>query len=223
MIQCNLNSMNVLSCFCVPMSELYGRDIIRSSKRISNPGCYATSTQLLIAPLVDHIKPGTLPTVFGLSGYSGAGTVMANDADGRPISVPKVTPESLGRGIKAYSLTDHIHEREAGYHLSQLLKDTPGGSAIKIAFVPAVTPWFSGILSTASIPLKGKMTAKEVVQLFEQKYAGEGLIKIQKAVPELKDVECKHSWTVGGFQVHSDGDRVVIVVCSMSHLALWTY
>lgn len=193
------------------LPELYGRDIIRSSKRISNPGCYATSAQLLIAPLVDHIKPGTLPTVFGLSGYSGAGTVMANDADGRPISVPKVTPESLGRGIKAYSLTDHIHEREAGYHLSQLLKSTPGGSAFKIAFIPAVTPWFSGILSTVSIPLKGKMTAKEVVQLFEKKYAGEGLIKIQKAVPELKDVECKHSWTVGGFQVHSDGDRVVIV------------
>ncbi|KIJ95910.1 hypothetical protein K443DRAFT_682682 [Laccaria amethystina LaAM-08-1] len=192
------------------LPELYGRDIIRCSKRISNPGCYATSAQLLIAPLVDHIKPGTLPTVFGLSGYSGAGTVMAKDADGRPISVPKVTPESLGRGIKVYSLTDHIHEREAGYHLSQLLKDTPG-SAIKIAFIPAVTPWFSGILSTVSIPLKGKMTAKEVVQLFEKKYAGEGLIKIQKAVPELKDVECKHSWTVGGFQVHSDGDRVVIV------------
>ena len=42
--------------------ELYGRELLRSSKRISNLGCYATS--LLIAPLVNHIKLGLLPTVF---------------------------------------------------------------------------------------------------------------------------------------------------------------
>ena len=44
--------------------ELYGRELLRSSKRISNSGCYATSSQFLIAPLVNHIKSGSLPTVF---------------------------------------------------------------------------------------------------------------------------------------------------------------
>ena len=43
--------------------ELYGRELLRSSKRISNLGCYATSSQFLIAP-VNHIKSGLLPTVF---------------------------------------------------------------------------------------------------------------------------------------------------------------
>ena len=37
--------------------ELYGRELIQSSKRISNLGCYATSS--LIAPLVNHIKSGS--------------------------------------------------------------------------------------------------------------------------------------------------------------------
>ncbi|TFK34692.1 acetylglutamate kinase ARG6 [Crucibulum laeve] len=191
------------------LPELYGRAPVRASKRVSNPGCYATSAQLLIAPLVNHIRPGALPTVFGLSGYSGAGTVMVTDSDGRPVSAPKVTPETLGGGVKPYSLTDHIHEREAGFHLSELLADQ--SNKLKIAFIPSVTPWFSGIISTVSIPLKGKLTAREVVQLFEEKYKGERLIRIQKEVPQLKDIEGKHTWTVGGFQVHSEGDRVVIV------------
>ncbi|KAF5381811.1 hypothetical protein D9615_005582 [Tricholomella constricta] len=190
-------------------SELYGREGIRASKRISNPGCYATSAQMLIAPLIDHVKPGGLPTVFGLSGYSGAGTLPATDPDGRPTSSPKVTPESLKGGVKPYSLTDHIHEREAGYHLSELL--APSAGPLRIAFIPAVAPWFSGIVSTVSIPLSRKFTARDVVELFVEKYQGDRLVRIIKEVPQLHDIENKHTWTVGGFQVHSEGDRVVIV------------
>ncbi|PPQ96704.1 hypothetical protein CVT26_010256 [Gymnopilus dilepis] len=190
------------------LPELYGRDPLRAAKRISNPGCYATSSQLLIAPLVNYIKPGALPTVFGVSGYSGAGTVMEVDATGKPVTKPKVTAESLGGGIKPYALTGHIHEREAGHHLSSLLA---GEGSVKVAFIPSVAPWFSGIISTVSIPLKEKMTAKDVIQLFEEKYQGEKLIKIQKDVVQLKDVEGKHGWSVGGFQMSVDGDRVVIV------------
>lgn len=190
--------------------ELYGRSAIRASKRISNPGCYATSSQLLIAPLLKYLKDGAWPTVVALSGYSGAGTIAATDPDGRPTTAPKVTPESLGGGVRPYALTDHIHEREAGRHLSRLLADPT--STMKVAFVPTVAPWFSGILSTLSMPLSTKVTAKEVVALYEEKYAGEKLIRIKKEVPSLRDVENQHSWTVGGFQIHSDGDRAVIVV-----------
>ena len=191
--------------------ELYGRALIRSSKRISNPGCYATSSQLLIAPLVNHLKSGALPTVFGISGYSGAGTIISKDASGKVITLPKISGESLEGGIKPYSLTGHIHEREAGYHLSRLL--TTSDSGIKIAFIPSVAPWFSGIISTVSIPLSTKLTAKDVITMFEEKYAGEKLVEIRKDVPGLKDVKEKHGWVVGGFQTSVEGDRVVIVVC----------
>lgn len=197
--------------------ELYGRSQIRTSKRISNPGCYATSSQLLLGPLVKSglITSGVWPTVFGISGYSGAGTVAgANDADGRPITLPKVTPESLQGGIRAYSLTDHIHEREAGRHLSSLLGSNQGkdGEGMKVAFVPSVAPWFSGILSVLSAPLNKKVSARDVKALYEETYAGERLIKIGSGVPVLPDVQDKQGWTVGGFQVHSEGDRAVVVV-----------
>ena len=192
----------------IPPSELYGRDAVRGSKRISNPGCYATSTQLLVAPLLKYVKSGAWPTVFGVSGYSGAGTVTGPNApDGRPTTVAKVVPESLHGGLRPYALTDHIHEREAGRHLSSL-----ASAGVKVAFVPTVAPWFSGITSVLSMPLTEKVTARDVRALYEEKYAGEKLVKIRNDVPTLPDIENQHGWTVGGFQVHSEGDRAVVVV-----------
>ncbi|KZT06612.1 bifunctional acetylglutamate kinase/N-acetyl-gamma-glutamyl-phosphate reductase [Laetiporus sulphureus 93-53] len=189
------------------LPELYSRDAIRASKRISNPGCYATSSQLLIAPLLKYVKEGAWPTVFGVSGYSGAGTTAGPPApDGRPTTIAKTTPESLFGGIKPYSLTDHIHEREAAWHLSHL-----AGSQVKLAFVPTVAPWFSGIISIMSMPLSDKLSARDVKALYEKKYKGEKLIRIKQEVPMLPDVENQHGWTVGGFQVHSEGDRAVVV------------
>lgn len=207
-------------CSFLPIrdTELYGRDSVAASTRISNPGCYATSSQLLIAPLLPYLHPAAIPTVFGISGYSGAGTISGqNDPDGRPTTVAKVTGESLGGGIRAYSLTDHIHEREAGAHLSDILPSssaTSGGpSKVRIGFIPHIAPWFSGILSTVSVPLRQPISAKEVKNLFEEKYGNEKLIKVlEKGVPELKDVEGNQGWVVGGFQVHRSGERVVLVV-----------
>ena len=192
--------------------ELYNRDEIRAAKRISNPGCYATSTQLLVAPLLAHLAPGAFPTVFGVSGYSGAGTVTGPPAaDGRPTTAPKVTPESLAGGLRPYALTDHIHEREAGRHLSRL--PAAAGGAVRVAFTPSVAPWFSGILSVLSLPLAGgRVTAREVRELYEARYAGERLVRVQTDVVTLPDVERQHGWAVGGFQVHSQGDRAVVVV-----------
>lgn len=86
---------------------------------------------------------------------------------------------------------------------------------MKVAFVPIVAPWFSGIQSVLSVPLNGKLTARNVRELYEEKYEGEKLVRILKDVPDLKDYENKHGWVVGGFQVHSEGDRAVVVVSNM--------
>ncbi|KDQ09314.1 hypothetical protein BOTBODRAFT_179172 [Botryobasidium botryosum FD-172 SS1] len=194
------------------LPELYGRSPVRSALRISNPGCYATSTQLLLAPLLPYLDPASPPTVFGVSGYSGAGTQAGQKApDGRPTTVPKVTPETLGGAIRPYALTDHIHEREAGHHLSSLFPTHDSASPFKIAFVPSVAPWFSGIISTVSAPLKQEMRASDIKALYGEKYAGEKLVTLIKDVPHLREIEGKHGWTSGGIQVHSSGRRVVVV------------
>lgn len=183
--------------------ELYSRDALRSAKRIANPGCYATNTQVLLAPLLPHLDPSQSPTVFGISGYSGAGTKSG--------TTPKISPDDLRGGVRPYALTDHIHEREAGHHLSR--HTSAPSSGISLAFTPSVAPWFQGIISTVSAPLAQSMRAEDVRRLFEEAYGKERLIEVVKGVPDVIDIAGQHGVRVGGFQVHSSGKRVVAVVC----------
>jgi len=87
------------------LPETVARADIARAKRISNPGCYATAAQIGIAPLIPHL--GGQPTVFGVSGYSGAGTKPS----------PKNDLLNLENNLIAYSLTDHIHEKEISAQL----------------------------------------------------------------------------------------------------------
>ncbi|CAE6431713.1 unnamed protein product [Rhizoctonia solani] len=186
------------------LPELYNRESLKGAKRVSNPGCYATSTQLLLAPLLPYLAPGTVPTVFGISGFSGAGTKSGQKDPAIPI--PKVPGESLNGGIRPYALTDHIHEREAGHHLSTI-------SPMTVAFTPSVAPWFSGILSIASVPLAKPLRASEIWDLYKHRYEHEKLVRIKEpteGVVELGDVENNHGWVIGGVQVGSSGSRVVV-------------
>lgn len=104
------------------LPELVDRAKIAQSRRISNPGCYATAAQIGIAPLLGYCNG--MPTVFGVSGYSGAGTKPS----------PKNDVAFLTDNIIPYSLTDHIHEREISRQLG-----------IDVAFIPHVAVWFQGI------------------------------------------------------------------------------
>jgi N-acetyl-gamma-glutamyl-phosphate reductase/acetylglutamate kinase len=206
-------------------SELYGREKTKQSTRISNPGCYATNNQLLLAPLMPHLDLSQPPSIFGISGYSGAGTKSGEkDAEGRPKTVPKIVsplilravsgayvqgPSDLKGGIRPYSLTDHIHERESGNHLSSLLPDASSG--FSLSFIPNVAPWFSGIISVLNAPLNKSFRASEIQDLYAEKYGSERLCIVDKAVPDVTVAEGKHGWRMGGVQVHSGLKRVVVV------------
>ncbi|APA11652.1 hypothetical protein sscle_08g064220 [Sclerotinia sclerotiorum 1980 UF-70] len=169
------------------LPELVSRSDIAKATRISNPGCYATAAQLGIAPLVPFL--GGQPTVFGVSGYSGAGTKPS----------PKNDVENLTGNIIPYSLTDHIHEREISTQLG-----------VEVAFIPHVAVWFQGIHHSISIPLKEKMTSRDIRNLYQERYAGEKLVKITGEAPSVKNISGKHGVEIGGFGVHSSGKRVVV-------------
>ena len=169
------------------LPELVKRSAIASATHISNPGCYATAAQLAIAPIVEHL--GGQPSVFGVSGYSGAGTKPS----------PKNNVEFLTNNIVPYSLTDHIHEREISNQLG-----------VDVGFIPHVAVWFQGIHHTINIPLKHTMTSRDIRQIYQDRYAGEKLVKIVGEAPLVKSISGKHGVEIGGFAVHSSGKRVVI-------------
>jgi len=174
------------------LPELVQRSSIAIAKRISNPGCYATAAQLGIAPLLAHLAPSPAdPTVFGVSGYSGAGTKPSSKND----------VQNLTNNLIPYSLTDHIHEREVSTQLNR-----------QIAFIPHVAVWFAGIHHTISIPLANTMASRDIRQIYQDRYSGEKLVRISGESPLVKQIAGKHHVEIGSFAVHSGGKRVVINV-----------
>ncbi len=169
------------------LPELY-RDRIAGSRRIANPGCYATVMQLALAPLLSRLDG--VPAVFGVSGYSGAGTTPG----------PRNDPERLADNLIPYKLVGHNHEKEASRHLGT-----------EVRFMPHVHQAFRGLLVTAHVPLSTPMTADQVETMFRETYADEQLIEVTDRTPELRDGANLIGVILGGFEVSADGLKVVVV------------
>lgn len=171
------------------LPELNDREHIAAAKKIANPGCYATGSQISLAPAVPFIDG--VPSVFGVSGYSGAGTKPS----------PKNDPKFLNNNLIPYSLSGHIHEREISTRLST-----------KVNFMPHVGQWFQGITLTVSIPIKkGSLTAEKAEQVYKTFYENEKLVHIQTDVPLVKDIFETHGVVIGGFNVNANQDRLIVV------------
>ena len=126
-----------------------------------------------------------------MSGYSGAGTKPS----------PKNDVNLLRDNLVPCSLTDHIHEREIGDQLG-----------IDVSFAPHVASWFRGIHHTINIPLNKTMTSRDIRQIYQDRYAGEKLVKVVGEAPLVRNIMGMHGVEIGGFAVHSKGKRVVVCV-----------
>jgi N-acetyl-gamma-glutamyl-phosphate reductase/acetylglutamate kinase len=54
------------------------------------------------------------------------------------------------------------------------------------------------------------MKSRDIRNLYQERYAGEKLVKITGEPPSVKEISGKHGVEIGGFAVHSGGKRVVI-------------
>ncbi|KAG2881157.1 hypothetical protein PC116_g23907, partial [Phytophthora cactorum] len=178
-----------------------GRTRLQGATHIANPGCYATGAQVGLMPLLGGkpevsgklIDESVPPHVFGISGYSGAGTnpSAANDLN------------KLQDNIIAYKSVKHIHEKEVSHQLG-----TP------IRFMPHVAPYFQGIHLTLSAQLadNGLITsAKQAEELYHEFFANEALVKVKSDIPFVKDNSYHPHVAVGGFQLDPDTGRLVVI------------
>lgn len=170
------------------------RDLIAQSSRVANPGCYATGAQTSLLPLASIVDASYEPTVFGVSGYSGAGTTPSRKND----------LKELTDNLMPYALLNHMHEREVSAQLKPFL---PNG----IRFMPHVASWFRGIALTTAVRLSDKsVTKNDITEMYRQYYANEPLIKVVDDIPEVKDIANKHHVAVGGFQIDNKTGRLVV-------------
>lgn len=174
------------------LPELH-RERLRGARRIANPGCYATGAQLALTPFLDLIEG--VPAVFGVSGYSGAGSTPS----------PKNDPVRLADNLLPYALVDHTHEREIGRHLGR-----------PVAFLPHVAPFWAGISLTINLPVSAAARAAGIdppalLARARARYAGEPLVVVSGEPPEVKGARGTPRVLIGGFAVDQACTRAVAV------------
>jgi N-acetyl-gamma-glutamyl-phosphate reductase len=179
------------------LPELNG-DRLPGAALVANPGCYATSVILALAPLlaadiVDREK-GIISD--SKSGVSGAG----KEATSRTHFV------SVADNLSAYSVFGHRHVGE----ILEQLKLNSG----ELIFTPHLLPIPRGILSTIYVHLKREMKPVEVESCFHDFYAGKPWIRVF-ATPKLPEIQFSlhTNYCDLGFCLAADGRRLVLVSC----------
>jgi N-acetyl-gamma-glutamyl-phosphate reductase len=173
-------------------------DRIPSAALVANPGCYATSVILALAPL---LSAGIVDSDRGIisdskSGVSGAG----KEPTARTHFV------SVADNFSAYSVFGHRHTGEI---LEQLALNSH-----QLIFTPHLLPIPRGILSTIYVYLKREMSTDEIQRCFQDFYEGKQWVRIFPAssLPQIQ-FSVHTNYCDLGFCLARDGRRLVIVSC----------
>jgi N-acetyl-gamma-glutamyl-phosphate reductase len=179
------------------LPELNGEQISEASL-VANPGCYATSIILALAPL---IAANVIDREKGIisdskSGVSGAGK--------EPTSRTHFV--SVADNLSAYSVFGHRHTGEI---LEQL-----NLNAAELIFTPHLLPIPRGILSTIYVHLNREMQPAEVQLCLQDFYAGKRWVRVFDT-PKLPEIQFSlHSnYCDLGFCLADDHRRLVLVSC----------
>jgi N-acetyl-gamma-glutamyl-phosphate reductase len=179
------------------LPELNG-DHIANAALVANPGCYATSVILALAPL---LKAGVVDRDHGIisdskSGVSGAGK--------EPTA--KTHFVSVADNLSAYSVFGHRHVGEIVEQLDL--------AAQELTFTPHLLPIPRGILSTIYVRLRQPMTPLEVEACFQNFYSGKRWVRLFKT-PKLPQVQFSlhTNYCDLGFCLAEDGRRLVVISC----------
>jgi N-acetyl-gamma-glutamyl-phosphate reductase len=179
------------------LPELHA-DQIRDAALVANPGCYATSVILALAPL---LSAGLVDSNHGIvsdskSGVSGAG----KEPNSRTHFV------SVADNLSAYSVFGHRHTGEI---LEQLKL-----RACQLIFTPHLLPIPRGILSTIYLHLNREMKTDEVESCFREFYEGKRWVRIFSS-PKLPQIQFSlhTNYCDLGFCLAEDGRRLVLVSC----------
>lgn len=153
----------------LPELNRYQRDLIRTAKRITVPGCHATGFISLLYPLVAKgiVAPDYPVTCFAVAGYSGGGKSMIADYQSEyvPEYIKNPRPYALGLNHK---------------HVPEMTKIV--GLAQPVIFTPMVVNVYNGEI--ISIPLytdllKNKPSARNIQRILAEEYDNQRFIKVK--------------------------------------------
>ena len=144
----------------------FSKKNLHKYKIISCPGCYPTSVQIPLIPLIKNNMINTNNIIIdSKSGYSGAGKNIKK----------KFKFKNLFNSVSAYGVGKHRHMAEIDQELSKLSKNK-----INVSFTPHLIPMFRGILSTIYLDTKKNINAKKIYNFLKKYHKKNVFIKISK-------------------------------------------
>ncbi|OCY29157.1 N-acetyl-gamma-glutamyl-phosphate reductase [Acinetobacter pittii] len=174
------------ACPDVLKDSVYGltelnREKIKQAQVIGNPGCYPTTVQLGLAPLLKSSQ-ALIETkniiIDAKSGVSGAG---------RKASLGMIYSENADN-FKAYGVAGHRHHPEIVEALENIAGQNGGFDGL--LFVPHLVPMIRGMLSTIYVDLTEAGKQTDLQALYENFYANEKFVDVMPAnsSPETRSV-----------------------------------
>lgn len=140
----------------------HARDKVAKARLVANPGCYPTSIQLPLIPLLkDKLIDQQGIIIDAKSGMTGAG---------RGAQANHLYTE-ISEGVSAYSIGSHRHAPEIEQGLSKA-----AGKDVIVSFTPHLMPMNRGILST--IYVKTKADVATLKASLEKAYANEPFVHV---------------------------------------------
>lgn len=186
------------SCPELLKDSVYGltelnREKIKQAQVIGNPGCYPTTVQLGLAPLLkaqeNLIDPKNI-IIDAKSGVSGAG---------RKADLGMIYSENADN-FKAYGVAGHRHHPE----IVEALENISGqkGQFDQLLFVPHLVPMIRGMLSTIYVDLTEQGQQLDLQSLYENFYQNERFVDVMppKSSPETRSVRGANELRIALYQ-----------------------
>lgn len=157
------------------LPELHRAEILKTSL-VANPGCYATSVILALAPLLKHNLADLTQVIIAdcKSGVSGAG---------KKALVDNLFSE-VSENFRPYKVVGHQHIPEILQELNLI-----AGVNVKLSFTPHLVPMNRGILSTIYVRLKKEPQIAELQELYRQHYQEDRFVRVLRVgtIPQTLD------------------------------------
>jgi len=187
------------------------RDAIKAARVVANPGCYPTSVQLPLCPLIRSKLVETDPergghiVIDSASGSSGAGRA--------PKEAFLLT--EIGGSYAAYGVGSHRHMPE----IEQELVQSNGGAPVSFSFTPHLLPIPRGILSTIYVKLAEGVSVSDAHACLTAQYAQERFVHV---LPEGAGAPAtSHVRGSNNSLISVTADRVpgrAVIVCAIDNL-----
>jgi N-acetyl-gamma-glutamyl-phosphate reductase len=180
------------------------RAAVKTARLVANPGCYPTSAQLPLIPVIEAKQIDVDDIIIDAkSGMTGAGRAAKEE----------MLFSEVSEGIHAYGIAKHRHAPEIEQGLSKA-----AGRPVVVNFTAHLMPMNRGILASIYVRLASGATANDLRAVLAKRYAGEPFVRVvpEGVSPATRHVRGSNHVLIGVF-----ADRVpgrAIMLCAEDNL-----